>query len=379
MRIGVLARGLSVRVGGVTTFLENVLPLLPRLDPADRYVIFHNSARHRGAFPGAEERRLRGPGTLWQENIALSLALRRRPVDVLLCAKNFVPAFLPRGVKTAVIVYDLLYYPVRGASIDEYKPLDVLAFRALFPGGVRRADRVIAISESTRRDLLDLFPLDPERVRAVPLGVSPPAPALLADDALRGVRSRYALDRPYFFYCGSLSPRKNAVRALEAFARIRDRVPHDFVVTAGKSWKDRAVFRTVARLGLRNRFRRLGAVPAADLPALYRAADAFMYVSLYEGFGLPILEAMACGCPVLTSRASAMPEAAGDAALLVDPADVGAIAGGLERILKDRTLADDLRVRGARRAAQCTWEATARRIIAVLNELRPEGSPPLPP
>ncbi|HOW97359.1 MAG TPA: glycosyltransferase family 1 protein [Kiritimatiellia bacterium] len=379
MRIGVLARGLAVRVGGVTTFLENVIPLLPRLDPANRYVIYHHSARHGGAFPGAEEHRLRGPGTLWQENVALPLALRRRPVDVLLCAKNFVPAFLPRGVKTVAIVYDLLYYPVRGASIDEYKPLDVLAFRALFPRGLRRADRIIAISESTRRDLLDLFPLDPARVRAVPLGVSPPAPGLLAEEALRSVRSRYGLDRPYFFYCGSLSPRKNAVRTLEAFARIRDRVPHNFVVTAGKSWKDRAVFRAVERLGLRDRFRRLGAVPAADLPALYRAADAFVYVSLYEGFGLPILEAMSCGCPVLTSRASAMPEAAGDAALLVDPADVGAIAEGLERILKDRALADGLRVRGARRAAEFTWEATARHIIEVLAELRPADRPPLSP
>lgn len=377
MRIGVLARGLSVPLGGVTTFLHHVLPRLPVLDPENRYVVFHNSEAYRGRFTGAEEVFFKAPGTFLWENAWFPIMLRRHRVDVLLCTKNLVPAFIPRNIATAVVVYDLLYFPIKGTYIHEYKLADVLYFRWRFPPGARRADRLIAISESTKKDLVSCFGLDPSKVTAVPLGVEAPPPDALSDERLEEVRRRYGLARPYVFYSGSLSPRKNMVRLVQAFARLKDVIPHDLVVTAGKSWKDRPVFDAVRKLGLRTRFRKLGNVPAEDMPALYRMADAFVYVSLYEGFGLPILEAMACGCPVLTSRTSSMPEVAGDAALTVDPADVGEIESGLRRILTDPALVSELRARGARQAAHFTWDRTTRGVIGVLNDLasskRPAG------
>lgn len=369
MNIGVLARGLSVPVGGVATFLEHVLPLLPRLDPGNRYIFFHNSPRHRGGFPGAEDVFFAAPGTLLWENVWFPIHLRRHRPDVLLCAKNLVPWFVPRGMPTALVAYDLLYYPIRGRYLDEYKARDVLYFRLAFPRSVRRAQRIIAISNCARKDLMDVFGVDGSRVRIVHLGVEQPPAAAFAQDRLAAVRKRYALDRPYAFYPGTLSPRKNMVRVLEAFASVAGRIPHDLVVTAGKSWKDQEVFDAVARLGLSSRFRRLGAVPREDLPALYRMADAMVFASLYEGFGLPILEAMACGCPVLASNASSMPEVAGEAALLVEPTDTGQIADGLVRILTDRDLASRLRERGAERAREFSWEKTARGVVEVLAEV----------
>jgi glycosyltransferase involved in cell wall biosynthesis len=344
------------------------------MDTQNRYVIFHNSPEHRGSFVGAEEVYFEAPTALLWENAALPVHLRRQKLDALFCAKNLVPWFTPRKLKTVIMVYDLVYFPINGRYLPEYPSLDVAYMRLFLPGSIRRADRIIAISRNTAKDVAELFAPDPARVSVAELGVDIPPPAAFAPEHVDEVRRCHALTRPYIFYCGTLSPRKNVARALEAFAQLRTEIPHDFVVTAGKSWNDRATLEKARALGLGERFRQLGDVPASDMHALYRMADAFVYVSLYEGFGLPILEAMACGCPVLTSNTSSIPEVAGDAALMVDPLDVGAITDGLRRIVTDRVFADDLRRRGQARAATFTWDETARRVLAVLqgvSEQRP--------
>jgi len=341
------------------------------MDSRNRYVVFHNSPEHRGSFVGADEVFFQAPTAFLWENAALPLRLRGQKLDALFCAKNLVPWFTPRGLRTVIMVYDLVYFPIGGRYLDEYPALDVAYMRRFLPGSVRRADRIIAISANTAKDVKDLFAPDPAKVSVAYLGVDVPPPAAFSPEYLGEVRCRHALTRPYIFYCGTLSPRKNMKRVLEAFAGMRTEIPHDFVVTAGKSWNDREVHDAVRRLGLGDRFRQLGDVPASDMPALYRMADAFVYVSLYEGFGLPVLEAMACGCPVLTSNTSSIPEVAGDAALMVDPLDATAISAGLRRILGDRSFADELRRRGQAQAAKFTWDETARNISGVLGTLQP--------
>lgn len=201
-------------------------------------------------------------------------------------------------------------------------------------------------------------------------GERPKAEAVAAE-RVAAVRARYQLGSPYVFYAGSLSPRKNMVRGVRAFARLAKDFPHDLVVTAGKSWRDREVEDEVDRCGLRGRFRRLGAVAEEDLPALYAGADVFFFPSLYEGFGLPVLEAMACGCPVVAANTSSIPEAADGAALLVDPCDVEAMADALGRMLMENKLAAKHRELGYRRAAACSWDRTVRALLNVMEQVAP--------
>jgi glycosyltransferase involved in cell wall biosynthesis len=182
---------------------------------------------------------------------------------------------------------------------------------------------------------------------------------------------RHHIEFPYILYVGSIEPRKNLPRLLVAYAHLRRRgsTRWRLVVAGPRKWKSGPVYDAVARLELAEHVHFAGFVPEADLPALYNGADLFAFPSLYEGFGLPVLEAMACGTPVVTANTSSLPEVAGAAALLVDPSDVEEIAGALRRVLEDPALARDLRERGLARAAQFSWERTARATVAVYEKV----------
>lgn len=241
----------------------------------------------------------------------------------------------------------------------------------LVPMVARAARLVLTPSESTRRDVLRLLGLDPARVRVIPYASGPafrpttPDPARL--EAL-GVRS------PYFLYVGTVEPRKNLARALRAFARVASELPdHRFVIAGQRGWKYADVLREIARPELASRVTLLGYASEADLPALYAGATAFVYPSLFEGFGLPVVEAMACGTPVLTSRTSSLTEIADGAALLVDPLDETALAEGLVRLGQDAGLRGDLRARGLARAAQFSWDRTGRETALAYREVCDEA------
>jgi glycosyltransferase involved in cell wall biosynthesis len=175
------------------------------------------------------------------------------------------------------------------------------------------------------------------------------------------------VEKPYILYVGSIEPRKNLLRLVEAYAQLRRWSQHWNLVIVGSRnlWKSSPVAIKVASMGLQSNVRFTGFVPDEDLPALYNGADLFCYLSLYEGFGLPVLEAMACGTPVITSNTSSLPEVAREAALLVNPYQVEDIVVAMRAVLSNHNLAQDLRERGLRRAAQFSWDRTARETIAV--------------
>ncbi|MDP6631202.1 MAG: glycosyltransferase family 1 protein [Kiritimatiellia bacterium] len=369
MHIAINGRGLRSSVGGTKTYMERIIPALATTAPQNRYTLCHGSSDHRGIYPGVEDVFLSAPHRLLWENAVLPKAIRALGPNLLFCPKLFVPWFTPRHIKTVVVVHDLLYFKVAKTHIREYLPADVLYVRLFLQGSLKRADAVICVSEHTRNDVIALFDVDPGRVHSVHHGVLLPSEGEVSAAARDSARRRYGLTQPFIFYCGSLSPRKNMVRALEAFATISDTVPHAFVVTGGKSWKDQPVFDAVKRLGLEDRFVCLGHVADEDMPAMFSAADLFVYPSLYEGFGMPVLEAMACGCPVLASNTSSIPEVAGDAAHLTDPVDTDAMSQGMLRILTDPSCADNLRRLGRERAAAFTWEESASRLLAIFGNL----------
>lgn len=257
-------------------------------------------------------------------------AVRRDRLDLFHTSYYPVPR-LP--VPTVLTVYDL-----RLARMPEtYSRARYLFLRSVIPRSLGRSDRIIAISDDTRKDLIDRFGLPPEKITVSHCPV--PAGFARVEDpsVLESIREKYGLPQEYVLSVGKIEPRKNIELLIEAFSSIREHFPVGLVVAGKMDPAFREYYDRVRKRGLEEKVIFTGYVEDGDLPALYSMASLFAYPSLHEGFGIPLLEAMACGAPVLTSNTSALPDVAGDAALLVDPSSVESIAGGLERILGDDT------------------------------------------
>jgi glycosyltransferase involved in cell wall biosynthesis len=201
-------------------------------------------------------------------------------------------------------------------------------------------------------------------------GIDPQFKPVADEDVRQGVLARYGIDRPYLLYVGGINARKNIARLFEAYAQVRATHPDVILVVAGKrQWQTGEIDAAFRRFNLEDQVHFTGYVDDRDLPALYSAAELFVFPSLYEGFGLPPLEAMACGTPVVTSNASSLPEVVGDAALTVDPYDVDGLAAAIKHALTDEDLRVELRRRGVARAAQFTWQRAARETLAVYAQV----------
>ncbi len=285
--------------------------------------------------------------------------LHKHKADVYHSAYYLMPYVT--GIPTLLTLYDLI--PIH------FPEHSTLKARLLFRWTTRLALRVVrhtlTISEATRRDFLACFPLRPERITAIPLAADP-AFTPQSPDTVAALRTHYRLPDRFILYLGSNKPHKNLVRLIEVWAVVQAEAPNYTLVIAGAWSPQHPEPRQRAQaLGIDNRVCWLGPLPDADLPALYTAADVFVFPSLYEGFGLPVLEAMACGTPVACANTSSLPEVAGEAAVLFEPTRTGAIVDALRRLLGDAGLRADLRQRGLAQAAKFSWVRTAQETLAL--------------
>jgi len=229
---------------------------------------------------------------------------------------------------------------------------------------------ILADAASTQRDLIDVYRVPPEKIRVLYSGVDPRFHPNVSVESRARVRE-LTHSKPYLLSVSTIQPRKNYVRLIEAFAKITsDKLPItdlQLVISGAKGWMFEAVFQAVERLNLRDRVLFPDFVSDDDLPALYAGATLFVYPSLYEGFGLPVAEAMACGAPVVSSNASSLPEVGGDAVLYFDPRNVDAIAETIRRALSDESLQNDLRARGIAQAKKFSWDQAARELLQYLT------------
>ncbi len=299
---------------------------------------------------------------LWVDLRLLPCVLRERPSILFL--PNHVAPLLPTPFPVVTTIFDLAFlrfpehFPRRARS----------TLKRNTAHAVHRADRVITISEATMRDLLKTYGLPAQKVVVTYPGVDHNIfKPCVEPSALQAVRERYGLPEAFFLYVGALQPRKNLRRLLQAYAMARSRgLEWSLVVAGPRTWLYEDI---VAALKVTPGVRYLDYVPFADLPVLYNLAGAFVYVPLYEGFGLPVLEAMACGTPVITSNVSSLPEVAGDAAALVDPYDTEAIAWVLQQLAGDEELRRTMREKGLARAKSFSWERCARETLSVFEEI----------
>jgi len=302
---------------------------------------------------------------LWT-HLRLSFEMAVRPPDVLFVPAHVLPLIHPRRSVVTVMDLGYLYYP------QTHRCLSRRYLDGSTRWNARQARRLIAISGATRDDLVRRYGTDPAKVTVIYPGVDGMG-RVDDEEEIRGVRARHGLPSLYLLYVGTLHPRKNLVRLVRAFGLLLGSWPSTagrppaLALAGKKGWLYDEIFAEVRRLGLEGRVLFPGYVPQADLPALISGASAFVFPSLFEGFGFPVLEAMACDVPVVCSRASCLPEVAGDAALLVAPQDEADLAGAMARVLHDEALRTELVARGRVRAAWYTWERCARETLAVLE------------
>jgi len=294
---------------------------------------------------------------------------QRLPSSQLYHATEHLLPYLRRP--TVLTVHDLIFerYPHHHKWTNR---LFLTVGMRLF---VRAANRIIAVSQQTKRDLIDLYQTPANKITVIYQGIDPsfqPAPLPLVQE----VQARYTLRdqsgalRPYLLMVGTLEPRKNHLTAMRALLRLKAAgLSHCLVVAGGQGWLFEPIRAQVAALGLTDDVAFTGYIPAADLPALYSGATAVLQPTLYEGFGFPVLEAMACGAPVICSNSSSLPEAAGDAALLVPPTDAEALAAAVQQLINERGLADTLRRLGRNRAATFRWQRCAAETVEVYQQL----------
>jgi len=309
------------------------------------------------------------------EQLVQPWALRRIRADLVHGPVFVGPVFAPCPVVLTIHDLSFIRFP------DLFRPANRLYLTVLTRLSARRARRLIAVSAQTAGEATRLLGVNPARVDVVYHGVEPVFRPLPADE-IAAFRQRRGLPERFVLFVGTLEPRKNLVRLVEAFARIRHG-SNDFsrfrdgrvrlVLAGGQGWLYDELFAKVEALGLGEEVIFPGYVMDDELPLWYNAAAALAYPSVYEGFGLPVLEAQACGTPVLTSNVSSLPEAAGDAALMVDPCDVEALAGGLHRLLTDELLRHQLRERGLVHARRFSWPRTAQETACVYKRAMAEG------
>ena len=375
MRIGISAyllhEGSDYRSAGVSTYVYQLLRHLPLVAPENRYIVFHGTDAPR--LPQIESVVSPLPTArplirvLW-ERLVLPLEVRRHRLDVLHGTVNVLPELV--GRPSVVTVHDLSFI----RHPERFPRAKVSYLRWAVARSVRRATRVIAVSEHTRRDLLDLLGVAPERLSVIHQGVDSRFRPLPAEEIARFRRDKLG-GRPYILHVGTLEPRKNLDVLIRAFAALRQkhRIPHLLALVGARGWMFQSLFDLVEELGLQADVCFVDYVPPSALPLWYNGADLFAYPSAYEGFGLPVLEAMACGLPTITTASSALAELAGNACLIVEPGSEEALEVAVARALDDTQLRASLRQAGLQRASGFRWDETARATLRVYQAAVEDG------
>lgn len=378
MRIGIDARLPYYQMGGISQYVLNLLVALARLDEGHgpgatyEYTVFQSrreSRSYRPSLPKFQEAQLWTPCHHRWERWLLGMELLRHDLDVMHSPDFIPPAF---GVRRRLItVHDLnfLYYP-------QYLTAESRRYYAgQIAWAVEAADHISADSEHTRQDLIQRLGVPPEKVTTVYLAANPIYERAFAPEAVEAALRQYDLSPGFVLFVGTLEPRKNVPTLLRAFAALRQKRKIDvpLILVGGKGWLYREIFQTIETLELGDVVRHLQGVPDEHLACLYRAAGALALPSHYEGFGLPPLEAMHSGCPVVTSNRASLPEVVGEAGILLDPDDADAWVDGLAAALLDGERRATMIAAGREQAARFTWEKTAAAMLRLYRKVACEG------
>lgn len=349
MRIVIDSQATAGQATGFGRYVRNLVPALRAIAPPGVTFVPVTTVR----------KNLRTPARILWDNVGLPVVAATKRPDLL-----FVPAFSAPVLwpgKLVVTCHDLIGRLFPGSFSRSAR----FYWSHLLPRSMRHADHILTISDATKRDIVRLLGIPDSRITVTPLGVEPGFQPDTGTVRAAEVRARYRLPRPFCIAVGTIEPRKNYPFLIDAFA-VSKREDHDLVIVGKRGWDARAVEQRIRQLHVDERVHVLEYVEEADLVTLLGCATALLFPSRYEGFGLPVLEAMACGTPVVATTTSSVPEVGGDAVLYADPADRQLWAAHIGRIIADAQLRADLRQRGLARAATFTWHRTAQLTLDAL-------------
>ena len=365
MRIGIDARMVHYSEGGIGQYIVRLVQALARVDGDDHFFLFQSRRDGRSLVnqPNFQRRDLWTPSHHRLEQWTLPLELAMLDMDVL-HSPDFIPPFRSQ-VGSVITIHDLafLLYP-------QFLTPEAARYYGQIDQAVHRADHIVAVSESTRDDIMRLLGVPEERITVIYEAANPLCRPMDREEVSIGLKKHYNITGDYLLFVSTIEPRKNLPNLLRAFRQLVNRGREESLLVVGrKGWLFEEDMEVTECLGLTDRVRFLGRVEAEKLVLLYNGARALVYPSFYEGFGLPPLEAMACGTPAVVSNVSSLPEVVGDAALQVDPDDEDGIAAAMEKVLEDEELRRSLIHRGLERSSRFSWERAARETLQVYRGL----------
>ena len=369
MRIAIDAHAVGARLGGNETYAINLIEALAQIDQSNQYTLYVTKPpaldRFANRWPNFTVRRTLPHTPLVRIPLTLSRELRKHPVDVL-HVQYTAPPFAPCPVVTTI--HDLAFEHLP----ETFNRRSWMQLRLTVRSTARRAAQIVTVSEYSRQDIIKTYGVNPQIITVTPEAASQTFRPVKDEDRLSDVRKAYGIERDYILSLCSIQPRKNLVRLIEAYCLLRRSQPEgklpQLVLAGKRAWLDNETMRAAQLDELSADIRFTGYVVDDDLNALYSGATCFVYPSYFEGFGLPILEAMKCGTPVIAGDRTSIPEVAGEAALLFDPFDVQSLVEALKRTLNDSDYRATLSARGLQRANEFNWQTTARLTLAVYEK-----------
>jgi len=367
MKVGIISERLNRPMTGVGTYTYNLIKEISKICPIDCiYLIDYTNHKELNLLNkiiiGSFVARFPKKSYIWHLYSQFKLRKNNYDLDIIHSPENSTLVTKLIFPKKIITVHD-----IRQRVFPEFNIETLLSYLFL-QSSLKSADKIIAVSNSTKNDLINYFHVPANKIQVI-YEAADQKFRQLNHDEINFVKQKYGLNFPFILYVGNLSKHKNIPNLIKALYNIKQMdCPHKLVIAGKKKWKYEEIFDVIDKLGLHDEVIFTGYVPEEDLPGLYNAATLFVYPSLYEGFGLPPLEAMACGCPVITSNTSSLPEVVGDAGIMVDPHDVDELSNVMMKVLSDNILRKELITKGLNRSKMFSWEKCAKETISLYKE-----------
>lgn len=365
MKIAIDIRAAGGEKAGKGWYTFNIVQSLLQIDSQNSYILYSKEKTPGfDHFKNANVRIFKTPGSLWHLRVAHDIT--KEKADIFFAPSSYIiPSILPKSIKTILTVHDLVafLYP------NSHNKKATIIEKLLLKRALKKAAHVCAVSENTKNDILTRFNYNAKKIDVVYCAASEEYRGISRENLQKFI-TQTNLPANFFLAVGTLEPRKNYLNLIKAFKEVSDRFPDYYLIVVGqKGWNYEEIYELIKTNYLNKKVHFLGYLSGKSLLNLYNLARALVFPSFYEGFGIPPLEAMKCGCPVIASHTSSMPEVVGESALLVNPESPTQIADAMIKLIKDPELADQLREKGLRQAEKFSWEKSAKKLLKIFTKI----------